>query len=109
MTTTETTTKYAFDGSFDDFIEKSHSIRVVVDFYTDWCGPCLELSPTLEEGAALKHYLLLKINCDDDCEGLADRFNVEGLPKVIVFENGKEISEKGFMGGKKEKALALRN
>jgi|LauGreDrversion4_2_1035121.scaffolds.fasta_scaffold2492978_1 thioredoxin 1 len=100
------TTHYAFDGTFDKLI--SQPGRVVVDFYADWCGPCVSLGPILEEGAKLGSYKLIKINCDEDSEGLADRFKVSGIPHVVVFQDGVELSDKGFTGNDQAKALALR-
>ena len=65
---------------------------VLVDFYSDSCGPCRMLAPTIEkiaeryEGRAV----VCKVNVDQ-LSTLAGRYGIQGIPTVIVFDQGKEV------------------
>ncbi len=65
-------------------------VPVIVDFWAQWCRPCLMLAPVLEEleqdmAGKLK---IAKVNVDE--EGyLANQFRVSSIPTVYLFENGK--------------------
>ena len=76
--------------NFDEYI--NGDIPILVDFWAEWCGPCMKLAPTVEEIAAESDgsYLVGKVNIDEQPE-LAARFGVNAIPTVIVFQNGKEI------------------
>lgn len=65
---------------------------VVVDFYAAWCGPCRILSPMLDELAQplTNQVKFVKVNVDEAAQ-LAQRYNVEGIPTVIFFKNGKAV------------------
>ena len=67
---------------------------VLLDFYADWCGPCKMLAPVLHEIAeenagALK---VGKVNVDEQME-LAMRFQVSGIPMLVVFKDGKAVAK----------------
>ena len=65
---------------------------ILVDFWADWCSPCLVLAPVLErvlaeyEGAVR----LAKLEVDDNMR-VAGRYKVRGFPTVIAFRNGEEL------------------
>lgn len=71
---------------------------VVVDFYADWCPPCRKLSPIFEEVAAEMgdQALFAKVNIDK-AKKVAKEHQVESIPTLIIFKNGKE--EKRHKGG----------
>lgn len=75
-------------AEFDEVVLKSEK-PVLVDFWAAWCGPCRLLSPIVDEFAE-EHpeVLVCKVNVDDEPE-LADRFDIFGIPTLIVFEDGK--------------------
>jgi thioredoxin 2 len=77
-------------ATFDETI-RSSSVPVLVDFYADWCGPCRMLAPVVDELARLHagNVLVLKVDTDRDGE-LAARFDVRGIPTIVVFRNGAE-------------------
>ena len=71
----------------------SSTIPVVVDFWADWCAPCKIMAPTIE---ALAHELdgrarVGKLNIDDNAV-VSDRYGIQGIPTVMIFEGG-EVKE----------------
>ena len=68
---------------------------VLVDFYTDWCGPCRVLSPTIEELAQDKKYsdkyYFYKVNVDT-AFNISERYSIQYIPTIIVFKDGEEIT-----------------
>lgn len=65
---------------------------VLIDFYADWCGPCITLHPILEEvkesfGDKLN---LLRVDVDDN-KALAVNFKIKSVPTLMLFKNGKQL------------------
>ncbi|SEA60817.1 putative thioredoxin [Thiothrix caldifontis] len=95
-----TTYSFIFDiNGIADFEERvlKASLRnpVLVDFWADWCGPCLFLDPVLKTVIPEYHgkVLLAKIDTDEDENmKLAGRNQVRGFPTVILFEQGQEVA-----------------
>ena len=65
---------------------------VVVDFFATWCGPCLKLAPILEEVETelASKVKFAKINTDENLE-MAKKYQVSGLPTLMVFKNGEAV------------------
>jgi thioredoxin 1 len=67
---------------------------VVVDFWATWCGPCLMLSPIIDEiekellGNGLKPFRVVKVDVDAEST-LASEYNINSIPAVIIFDKGK--------------------
>ncbi|AWR93452.1 thioredoxin [Acidianus brierleyi] len=78
-------------NNFDSFV-KSHKVAVV-DFWAEWCAPCLMLAPIIEELA--KDYPQVgfgKLNSDES-QDIAARYGVMSLPTVLFFKNGEPVDE----------------
>lgn len=75
--------------TFDEKVMSSN-VPVLIDFFADWCGPCMMLSPTITELAkeANGKFEVYKVNVDKEPE-LADKFGVSSIPTLVVIENGK--------------------
>ena len=70
----------------------SHNGVIVVDFFANWCGPCRKLGPILEEveQELASKVKFAKINTDDNLE-MAKKYQVSGLPTLMVFKNGETV------------------
>lgn len=72
---------------------------VLVDFWAQWCGPCLMLGPVLEKIAAKysNRMKVFKLNVDENRE-IAEDYQILGIPCLIIFRRGMEIGRiTGFM------------
>ncbi len=94
-------------ANFNEVI--SSSSFVVIDVYTDWCGPCKRFGPIFHETASeLGHmYRFCKINAEFE-EELRQELNVTGVPTILFFKDGEEVGR--HVGApQKEKLKALLN
>jgi len=86
------------DGNFEEkVIEQSKKIPVVVDFWAQWCMPCLILSPILEK--LVEEYkgkfVLAKCNVDE-ARNQATKYSVMSIPCIKMFKDGEIVDE--FVG-----------
>jgi thioredoxin 1 len=76
------------DQTFNETIKSSDKI-VIADFWAPWCGPCLKLSPLLEELSKefTDTVVFAKINTDENMV-TAREFDIMSIPSLLVFHNG---------------------
>jgi thioredoxin 2 len=81
------------DETFARTIEGS-GLPVLVDFYADWCGPCKMMAPHVDELAARYQgrALVAKLNTDV-AQMTAGRFQIRGIPTVVVFRDGRAVKQ----------------
>ncbi len=86
--------KHVSDGEFDAQVLQS-SQAVLVDFWAEWCGPCRQLSPILEEISTElgDKVTVAKINIDQNAD-TPSKFGVRGIPTMILFKDGKPVATK---------------
>lgn len=78
------------EAGLDDVLLQSNQ-PVLVDFWAPWCGPCRAMAPALDAAAEkLSHDAkVYKVNVDDN-PAVSPRFNLRGVPTLILFKDGKE-------------------
>lgn len=86
--------KHVTDSSFEADVLKS-GLPVLVDFWAEWCGPCKQIAPALDDIAAeFKDRLVVaKVNIDDNPMTPA-KFGVRGIPTLMVFKDGQAAAVK---------------
>ena len=90
-------------STFDETVAGS-STPILVDFWAEWCGPCKQIAPILEDIAKEQSgkITIAKLNVDDYGD-IAGRFNVMSIPTMLVFKDGEIVNK--IVGAKSKSAL----
>lgn len=87
-------TEHVSDNEFEEKVIQAEG-AVLVDFWAEWCGPCKQLSPVLDQVANdyEGQLTVAKVNIDKNPEA-PSKYGVRGIPTLILFRDGKQLATK---------------
>jgi len=91
------------DATFDEHVASS-DVPVLVDFWAEWCGPCKQIAPALEEIAEEQagKLTIAKLNIDENLD-VTRRYEVMSIPTLLLFKDGQPVQR--LIGAKPKGAL----
>jgi thioredoxin 1 len=82
------------DATFENEVKKA-GVPVLVDFWAEWCGPCRQVAPILEELSKEFEGQLKVVKLDVDSNpGVAQAYNIRGIPSLLLFKDGQVAAQK---------------
>jgi thioredoxin 1 len=90
------------DADFDHEVLRSE-VPVLVDFWAEWCGPCRQMAPTIDVVASeyAGKVKVGKLDVDTN-NGTAMRYNIRGIPTLLLFKGGSVVEQRVGAVGKSE-------
>jgi thioredoxin len=94
------------DTNFNKIVETS-AMPVLLDFWAAWCGPCHKIAPTIDQLAKelAGKVLVGKLNVDEN-QRTAAKFSVQGIPTLLILQNGREVDR--IVGVESKEAIIRR-
>ena len=65
---------------------------VIVDFWADWCGPCIKMAPILDEISSEYQAEILKVHVDENPD-ISSKYEISSIPTIVVFEKGIPVKK----------------
>lgn len=86
--------KHTNDSTFDNDVLKADA-PILVDFWAEWCGPCRQLGPVLDELSEEmgEKVIITKMNIDESPD-TPTKYGVRGIPTMMLFKNGEVVDTK---------------
>src|SRR5687768_16173871 len=91
------------EKNFDEIVKKS-ATPVIVDFWAEWCGPCVRTAPVFADlaGDFAGKIKFAKVNVEENGQLAAD-YHIQSIPAFVIFKDGKEIHR--LIGGRDKESF----